>query len=262
VPLFLRRGNPADLQERLRNGGVILGSVLAQRLGLTVGNEVELITETGPRSFPVVGTVTEYTVGGLVVVMDLRVARQFLHVKGADAFVIKTSPETNPEVNTRLQELAQRNGVLFQSLGELIALIEAMIRGIEVSLLLLLVVGVAISMFALVNNLTLNALEQTRELGMLRVIGMTRRQLRRLIFCQAWIIGTISLVTGTLAGIGLSYIVKLCALPVLGYTLDFHVNLRLLGGLVVGTLVLVLVAAWLPAERAARMSVLEAIRYE
>ena len=72
----------------------------------------------------------------------------------------------------------------------------------------------------------------------------------------------ISVVTGTLAGIGLSYIVKLCAQPVLGYSLDFHLNLPLVGGVFVGTLGLVLVAAWLPAERAARMSVLEAIRYE
>ena len=62
--------------------------------------------------------------------------------------------------------------------------------------------GFVVAAFGIANTLTMNVLEQTRELALLRVVAMTRRQVRKMVLSQAGIIGLIGLVLGTLAGIG------------------------------------------------------------
>ena len=60
----------------------------------------------------------------------------------------------------------------------------------------LLALGLIVGAFAVANTLTMNVLEQTRELALLRVVAMTRRQVRRTIFGQAIIIGLIGMTLG------------------------------------------------------------------
>ena len=60
----------------------------------------------------------------------------------------------------------------------------------------LLVLGLIVGAFAIANTLTMNVLEQTRELALLRVVAMTRWQVRKTILAQAIIIGVIGLTTG------------------------------------------------------------------
>jgi putative ABC transport system permease protein len=122
-------------------------------------------------------------------------------------------------------------------------------------LLLLLVSAVGVT-----NTLTINVLEQTREIGLLRIVAMTRAQVQKTIFTQALIMGILALVPGIIAGVAVAYLINLAMLPITGHVVDFTLHPWLLaGGLIVGMLVISL-AAWIPANRASRLDLPMALR--
>ncbi len=126
-------------------------------------------------------------------------------------------------------------------------------------LYVLLGFSVVVSLFGMVNTLVLSVFERTRELGMLRAIGMTRRQARRMIRHES----VITALIGAALGLGLG--VFLAALVTQAMS-DYGIPMTLpFGTLAAFTLVAVLAgigAAILPARRASRLNVLDALHYE
>jgi putative ABC transport system permease protein len=124
-------------------------------------------------------------------------------------------------------------------------------------LYVLLALSVIVSLFGIVNTLVLTVFERTRELGMLRAIGMTRRQVRRMIRYESVITALIGGVLGIVLGIVLGGLLVArvdfieFALPVA------QVIIFAVAAIVVGIL-----AAIFPARRAARLNILRALQYE
>ena len=117
-----------------------------------------------------------------------------------------------------------------------------------------------VAAFGVANTLTMSVLEQTYELGLMRILASTRNQVRMLIFTQAAMIGLLALVPGVLAGVAVAYLIHLATMPVIGHPVQFALHPWLmLGGLAAG-LAVVLLAAWLPAERAARIEIPATLR--
>jgi putative ABC transport system permease protein len=117
-----------------------------------------------------------------------------------------------------------------------------------------------VSAVGVTNTLTINVLEQTREIGLLRIVAMTQVQVRKTIFTQAMIMALLALVPGILAGIAVAYLINLAMLPVTGHAVSFTLHPWLLiGGLVIGLLV-VSFAAWFPARRASHLDLPTALR--
>ena len=101
-----------------------------------------------------------------------------------------------------LQAFAADEGLMVQSLRRSCAVrLDRLIDGIVAGLWLLLAMGFVVGGIAVANTLTMSVLEQTRELGLLRIVGMTRWQIRKLVFCESSLLGILGAVTGTLAGI-------------------------------------------------------------
>jgi putative ABC transport system permease protein len=110
-----------------------------------------------------------------------------------------------------------------------------------------------------VNTLVLTVFERTRELGMLRAVGMTRRQVRRMIRQESVVTALIGAALGIALGFFLAALVTR-ALSDQGVV--FAVPWLQIGIFVVASVVVGIVAAVLPARRAARIDVLRAIAYE
>jgi putative ABC transport system permease protein len=124
----------------------------------------------------------------------------------------------------------------------------------------LLALSVIVSLFGIVNTLILSIYERTRELGMMRAIGTSRRQVRQMIRYESVITALIGGVFGLVIGVVGAMLVTTLALSGSGYVQSFPIG-TLLVLLLVAALAGVL-AAQLPARRAARLDVLGALTGE
>jgi putative ABC transport system permease protein len=123
----------------------------------------------------------------------------------------------------------------------------------------LLALAIVISLLGIVTTLALSIHERTRELGMLRAVGMSRRQVRTMVRYESVITALIGAILGTVLGV---IFASLVAVPLAdeGFELSYPI-VTLLVLLVLAALAGVL-AAIFPARRAARLDVLRAVAYE
>jgi len=123
----------------------------------------------------------------------------------------------------------------------------------------LLALSIIVSLFGIINTLVLSIYERTREIGMLRAIGTTRRQIRWMVRWESVITAVIGAVLGLLLGIGLSVIITI---GLQSQGIEFTLPIGQLLIWVVVAAVFGVVAAAFPARRAAKLDVLRAIAYE
>jgi putative ABC transport system permease protein len=123
----------------------------------------------------------------------------------------------------------------------------------------LLALSVVVSLFGMVNTLVLSVFERTRELGMLRAVGMSRRQTRRMVRHESIITALIGAAIGLPLGLGLAWVViqRLSSVGV-----NYELPLPTLAVFVGVAVVAGVGAAVLPARRASRLNVLTALQYE
>jgi putative ABC transport system permease protein len=126
-------------------------------------------------------------------------------------------------------------------------------------LYVLLAFSVVVSLFGMVNTLVLSVFERTRELGMLRTIGMTRRQARRMIRHESIITALIGAALGLPLGIFLAMLVTQALSQ---YDIATSIPLPQLVAFTLVAILAGLGAAIMPARRASRLNVLDALHYE
>jgi len=262
LPLDLREGDPAAVRQQLKNGEVVVSSILKQKLGVMLGDWIELGTETGKKRFRICGVVNEYLVGGLAVYCDWKTAVKELGMTGVDGYAIRAQDGKLEEVEAALAPLCKKYGVLLNSKKDISRNIARMSNGISGLNWGLVVLGFVVSAFGVVNTLSMNVLEQTRELGLLRIVAMTKEQVRRTIVAQALIIGAVGLAPGVLFGYGVAFMMNMAMEPSFGRDIQFHQRpLLILLTFSIG-LFITLLAAWIPARRAANVDLATALHYE
>ncbi|MBW3597368.1 MAG: ABC transporter permease [Planctomycetes bacterium] len=251
-----------ELRQRFLEGQVTIGSVLAQRTGLEAGDEIEIDTLQGPVKREIAAIINDYMGGGLVVHMERQHAAELLGVQGLDAFVIRALPEQREAVEEELRRIANEYGILLQSYAELTGEIDSMMAGVVGGLWVVMILGLVVAALGVANTLSMNVLEQTRELAMLRVVAMTRAQARRSVIAQAGMLGVIGLLPGVVVGLGLSWLINRSLMSTVGreFAFGFHPWLGI--GAFAVAMVLVMAAAWIPAQRAANLEPVQALRYE
>ena len=126
-------------------------------------------------------------------------------------------------------------------------------------LYVMLTLAVFVSIFGMINTLVLSVYERTREIGMLRAIGMTRRQIRRMIRQESIITALIGAAIGLPLGIFLAALVNRALSE---YDVRFAIPWVQLVILTIVAIVIGILAAIMPARRAARLDPLQAIAYE
>jgi putative ABC transport system permease protein len=262
VKVEWEKGGPDDLRN-LADDQAILSDSFAADNGLEIGDRFRLLSQTRRRpSFEVVGEFSsKLGVFGSVLITQAALAREFSQTQDTTDFV-ETAPDADPtEVQALLTVGVEAAFPTAEVLNqqELKESREKQVDSLVNLIIALLILAIVISLFGIANTLALSIHERTRELGMLRAIGMSRRQVRTLIRYEAVITALIGAVLGMALGIVFA---ALIAQPLKdeGFTLSYPVG-SLVVLLIVAALAGVL-AAIFPARRASRLDVLESLQYE
>jgi putative ABC transport system permease protein len=124
----------------------------------------------------------------------------------------------------------------------------------------MLALSVVIAALGVVNTLALSVIERTREIGLLRAVGATRRQIRRIIRWEAIVVALLGAVLGIAIGITAGTVLQRALVDSGIEVLDIPVTTLIV--ILALAVVIGILAAVLPARRAARMNILDAISDE
>jgi putative ABC transport system permease protein len=255
-------GGPATLRE-LDSNEVILDKSFADGNDVEVGDSIRFLTQTGKRpKLKVIGEFDDRAeLFGSAIVTPALMASQFdqtddsidfvklapgANAEKVQAALIKTMDREFPIAEVRNQQELKENQE--EQVNQLLGLIYA-----------LLALAIIVSLFGIANTLALSIHERTRELGMLRAIGMSRRQVRTMIRYEAVITALIGALLGMVIGIVFA---ALIAQPLKdeGFVLSYPIPTLI--ALLAFAAVAGVIAAIAPARRASRLNVLEALQYE
>ncbi|GAA4054066.1 ABC transporter permease [Streptomyces shaanxiensis] len=191
------------------------------------------------------GTLEKYAPGG----QDAAVYVNAASGTGDDDLRAGLEKTLDPYPQVQVRDIADYKDLVHDQIAVLLYLVYA-----------LLGLAIIIAVLGVVNTLALSVVERTREIGLLRAIGLARRQLRRMIRLESVVIA----VFGAVLGLALGLVWGVCTQQVLalqGMT-ALAIPWGTMVAVVIGSAVVGVVAALLPALRASRMNVLAAIAHE
>jgi putative ABC transport system permease protein len=259
IDLKWKAGSPAT-PARLGNDGVFVAKSYAKDHNLTVGSPIDLKTPSGGTLHLKLRGIFDPPKGGSpfdVTISTMRFDREYANPQNVFTFV-KTRDGVTAANTARLkQALAGYPDAKIQTKAQFIKLQESGITFLLKLLYVLLSLSILISLFGIVNTLVLTVFERTREIGMLRAVGMTRRQVRNMIRHES----IITALLGAALGIPVGIVLALMVGKAINYP-AFTIPWVTLIVFVVGAIVAGLFAAIFPARRAGRLNVLEALQYE
>jgi putative ABC transport system permease protein len=255
-------GGPEALRQ-LGDGEALVKESFADSNGLAVGDRFRLLTQTEAEpEFTVAGIYeTKAPFFGSVLTTQRAMSRYFDQHQDRVDFVQVAPGADESKVQALLTAGAKAAFPTVEVLnqGELKQQREDQINGIVSLFYVLLGLAVVISIIGIINTLSLSIHERRRELGMLRAIGMSRHQVRRMIRYEAVITALIGGILGIVLGVLFAFLIAQ-PLKSEGFRLSYPLG-QLAIVLVVAGLIGVL-AAIIPARRASRLDVLESLQFE
>ena len=245
----------------LGDDGAVLPDDVAEDKDLAVGDSFAVLTPDNERREFVVEGIYDGSpfyplLGTASISLD---AFDELYERPRNRFTLINVPGTSGEKARVESALADFPDTRVLSRQEWIDKEDAEISQFLLLLYVLLALSVVVSLFGMINTLALSVFERTRELGMLRAVGMTRRQTRRMVRHESVITALIGAALGLPLGIFLALLVTQALSE---YDLQFAIPAGALITFVIVSVIAGIVAAILPARRAARLRVLEALQYE
>jgi len=260
--LDLAEGTQEEITHGLLSGEAVIGTALASRLSLSPGDSLSLHTRRGDRTVRVAGTVTEYIAGGMAVYLERGAAKDLFKLDGVDVYMVTAQAGKIAPLGKTMEAFAENRGYMLQSNAEFRERIHQMMAGVIGFLWLLLALVFVVASLGIVNTLTMNVMEQTREIAVLRSVALRRPQVRRMVLYQALCLGLASLVPGVGIGLILAYLMNLSTHVLLGQPVEFAADTWFVAACGGACLLIATAAAWLPARRASRLEIVRALQYE
>jgi putative ABC transport system permease protein len=228
---------------------------------LQVGSPVEILFPNGnTKRFVVKGIFKPPTGGspfGPVTISAKSWDQQVPQPENLYSFVKMTGGETEANAAALDKSLASFPNAKAQTRHEFVDNQISGLSSVLNILYVLLALSIVVSLFGIVNTLVLTVFERTREIGMLRAVGMTRRQVRRMIRHESVITALIGAAIGIVLGLVLAALL-IGRVDFIGFA--FPVTQVI--AFAVAAIVVGIIAAIFPARRAAKLNVLHALQYE
>jgi len=266
------------------DGGVLLGSRLASRLSVYPGDVVTLVPVTEAKVNPALGVAVprfwKLEVTGIFntgmfqydnqfVVMSRQLAQRFTGLGDAvSGIAVRVNdPDRAPEIGTALEnrlgypyralDWQTQNSSLFSALQ-----LEKLAMGLIIFFIMV------VAAFNIVGTLTMVVTDKTREIGILRAMGLTSPAVARVFLVQGAVIGVVGTTIGLLLGLSVSYVVDRSGWVRINpavYFIDHlpvHIEWSDVAVVVLASLAIALAATVYPSRSAAALTPVEAIRHE
>jgi putative ABC transport system permease protein len=242
-------------------GNALVEEQTARSLGLKKGGRLTMTTVDGKKArFTVTGVYRDPMLLNGVVIGSSAYARVFPQ-PALYMVLVKTDGSTDPAAQDAALKAALKDTPTaeVQTVAEYKEAVVKQVNQLLNLLYGLLAMSVLISLFGIVNTLVLAVYERTREIGLTRAIGMSRRQVRATVRYESVITSIIGALLGMVVGVVFAWVVTT---RFAGQGITFSIPGTQLVVFLVLAVIVGVVAAILPARRAAKIDILQAIHYE
>lgn len=248
----------------LANGrDMIVNGAFLATIPVKLGDTVELATSNGPQLYKIVANATDLLNAKVVTawVSQANLATDFGRTD--DVFIqLNLKPGvTLASVDAQIKAVAADYPQFSVIAGK--GYIDQMIQllnAVFIGMYFLLAFLALPSLIAMVNTLAINVLERTREIGMIRAVGGTRKQVRRMVVAEALLLASVGTAFGILSGMYLGFVIVKAMGTLFPMNYSFPIA-GIIAGIAIG-LIFGALAAIIPARQAAKLQVVEALRYE
>jgi putative ABC transport system permease protein len=265
-PGLLDEGDEQKARELSSRGdGFVISQNQAVRSGVGLGDQFRLETPAGPLVRPVVGILEFYFVEKGTVFMDRELYKTYWRDNSVDLILLNLDPGIDrssfkAEIN---RAMAGEQRAFIYTSDEYKQWSARLTDQFFTLTYLEMLIAIFVAAMGLINMLVISVSERQRELGILRALGGLRSQVRKIVLLEAASISLLGFATGVVAGLFNAYfLVRTAARIIAGFNLRFEFPLNVVLVTLPIVLLVALAAAWWTAERALRLSVVEAIGYE
>jgi len=263
--LILEAGSQEEALGELGKGDrAMVSSYLADRFGLKVGEHIELKSPTGLHKFKIVAVFTAYSLGQGVVNLSREDLVKYWGDRAIDQFAIKleegaSAYEVKEEIMRRYSERKQLTVMTREERStEATGLADnflSLFDGLKA-------VATLVAGLGILNTILISVLGRRREFGILRALGMVRKQLVEMVLYEAFAVGLIGGGLGVVLGSLLSPFMVQAVQPATGFRVDYVFPYQPIVSACFIAILVSLLAAYYPARRAAATDIVQALRYE
>jgi putative ABC transport system permease protein len=265
VPMVTPRTEVQALREGLARNGVMVSESFATKFDKGVGDTVTLPVARGMATFPITGIYRDYSNDRGVVFMNRALYTRLYDDDAINTVVIYLRPGVG--VTWARRELERMFGPKYHAFTVTNNEIRTEVMHIFDQTFLityaLLAVAIVVAVLGIVNTLAALIIERTRELALLRILGMTVAEVRRMLVLESAVLG----ITSTVAGVAMGYVLSWILINVInkqsfGWTIEFHTPLRLILISLAVTFEAALFAGFVPSRLARRIDLAAAMKTE
>ena len=263
--LDFSKGKPDEAFEALDNGkSIIINGVFATDIGAEVGDKLTLVTPHGEQVYTVSGIAFDY--------LNAKISTGYISQKNLSVdfdsesdilILVNQLPKADTaKVSAGLKEVVKEYPAFSlidsnEFKRQQMEMFESLMSVFYLMVFMMAIPG----LIAMANTMSINVIERTREIGLLRAVGSTREQISRIIFSESLLLSSLGIVMGIVVGLFMSYLL-VKAISFIGFTIDFYFPISgILTTIVVG-LAFGVIAALVPARQASRTVIVEAIQFE
>ena len=263
-PLFGDR--ISDVWENVARGNAaVVSANLSLNAGAQVGETIVLQTPTGPISLRVGGVTAAFESPNGTILMSRDLYARLWQDRQINRVAVGAAPGVSvAAIRTAiLRDLGRKYDLRILSSAELIDYYSHQVRRAFAPLRVLAVMVLLVTLFGVADTLAAGVLERTREIGVVRAVGVGGRSVSRMVVTEGMLLGALGIGLAVAGGMALAVLWIKGTMPfLLGWVLEFYAPYREVPMLLVLTSLVCGAAALIPAARAARFSPQAALRYE